>query len=299
MPITPTARPRRPNRSTLETDGLQFLKHLAAGTVKPDTALKQSWIDDVTAVAHGLGLSDRALARQFSAGRSLAQIAASRGVPTSIPRNVLLSHLRDDLHRAERDHAPHRRPRAPCLTPSARNSAGPSLPVMTHTKCPGCGAVVPDTAGPVHKYVPSAPGCWQTFGEVQADEAQRFRYPPAHRMVVDAYMAQHPGDGGDRRDRQSVFVHLVGLCAVLEHGLAHPYVTKLLGQVLRRRQGDFPSLARGGPGPLTVLHMIGTADLCDYERRAREWSIAVWKSWNAQHTLIQTELDAVRNNTRP
>lgn len=89
------------NARTLETDSLQFLGQLAAGTVKPDPALKQSWIDDVTAVAHSLGLSDRALARQLSAGRSLAQIAASRGVPT----NVLLRHLRDDLHRAEQDHA--------------------------------------------------------------------------------------------------------------------------------------------------------------------------------------------------
>ena len=171
---------------------------------------------------------------------------------------------------------------------------------MAETRCPGCGAVVPDTDGPVHKYVPSAPGCWQTFGDVQADESQRFRYPPAHRMVVDAYMAQHPGDGSDRRDRQSVFVHLVGLCAVLERDWARPYVTRLLSQVLRRRRGDFPILVRTeGPGPLTVLHMVGAEHLDDYERRAREWSMAVWESWNAQHALIQTELDAVRRNSRP
>lgn len=169
---------------------------------------------------------------------------------------------------------------------------------MIQTKCPGCGAAVPDVERPVHKYVPSAAGCWKAFGEVQADEAHRFRYPPAHRMVVDAYMAQHPGDGSDRRDRQSVFVHLVGLCAVLEHGLANPYVTKLLGQVLRHRRGDFPILARTeGPGALTVLHMTRAADLKDYERCAREWSMAVWESWCAHHALIQAELDAVRDNT--
>ncbi|MGZ4249799.1 MAG: DUF5946 family protein [Solirubrobacteraceae bacterium] len=112
-------------------------------------------------------------------------------------------------------------------------------------------------------------------------------------------MAQHPGDGSDRRDRQSVFVHLVGLCAVLEHDLPNPSVTRLLGHVIRRRQGDFPILARtDGPGPLTVLHTIGADHLDDYDRRAREWARAVWESWNAQHALIRTELDAVRNNTR-
>lgn len=158
--------------------------------------------------------------------------------------------------------------------------------------CPGCGALVPDVSGPVHKYVPSLPGCWRTFGEIQADEAQRFGYPAVHRVVVDAYMAQHPGDGRDRRDRQSVFVHLVALCAVLEHGLTDPYVTKMLGGVIRRRDGDFPVLQRRkGPGELTVLHMVGAAGLADYERRAREWATAVWDSWSAQHELVRTELE--------
>ena len=87
---------------------------------------------------------------------------------------------------------------------------------------------MPDIDGPVHTYVPSSPGCWKAFGEAQADEAERFSYPPVHRVVVDAYMAQHPGDGSDRRDRQSVFLHLVGLCATLEHGLPRPYATKVL-----------------------------------------------------------------------
>ena len=110
--------------------------------------------------------------------------------------------------------------------------------------CRGCGAEVPDVDGPVHKYVPLSPGCWQTLGEMQADEARRFGYPSAHRVVVDAYMAQHAGDGSDGRDRQSVFVHLVGLCAVLEHDSPHTYVTKLLGRLIRHRRGELPVLER-------------------------------------------------------
>lgn len=91
--------------STLEQDGLVFLGQLAAGNVKPDAALKQSWTNDVTAVAHSLGLTDRAFADQLSAGRSLAQIATSRGVPTSTATSVLLRHFRDDLDQAEHDQA--------------------------------------------------------------------------------------------------------------------------------------------------------------------------------------------------
>ena len=134
---------------------------------------------------------------------------------------------------------------------------------------------------------------------MQANEAQRFGYPPAHRVVIHAYMAQHPGDGSDRRDRQSVFVHLVGLCAMLEHSLPHPYATRLLGQVIRRRHGEFPILLRTyGPGSLTVLHMVGAADRDDYESRAREWAAAVWDSWGAQHELIRAELQGVLDPAR-
>lgn len=91
--------------SSLESDGLAFLGQLAAGNVKPDATLKESWTDDVTAVAHGLGLSDRALADQLGAGRSLSQIAAARGVPMSAVTAVLIRHISGDFDQAERDQA--------------------------------------------------------------------------------------------------------------------------------------------------------------------------------------------------
>lgn len=154
--------------------------------------------------------------------------------------------------------------------------------------CPQCGAAVPAVQGPVHKYVPSAPGCWRIFGQVQADEALRFGYPPAHRLVVDAYMAQHPGDGSDRRDRQSVFVHLAGLCAVLELQLPPASATNVLRRVLQER-ADFPVCARGdGPGELTVLHLVDVHDLTEYERRAYAWARSVWQTWAQYHALMRS-----------
>lgn len=168
---------------------------------------------------------------------------------------------------------------------AAREGRGPLA------TCAGCGARVPDVEGPVHAYVPSHPGCWRAFGELQADEAARFGFPPAHRIVVDAYMAQHPGDGGDRRDRQSVFAHLAGLCAVIERGFPPDRATGVLRGVLAGRD-DFPVLQRaGGPGELTLLHVIGAADAGDHDRRAREWAAAVWAAWAEQHDLIRAAVD--------
>ncbi|MGD0981452.1 MAG: DUF5946 family protein [Solirubrobacteraceae bacterium] len=162
--------------------------------------------------------------------------------------------------------------------------------------CPQCGAQVLDIDGPVHAYVPSSPGCWMTFGELQADEMQRFRYPPAHRLVVDAYMAQHPGDGTDRRDRQSVFAHLVGLYAVLEQGIPAERLSDVFRRVLRN-VNDFPILRRSsGPGPVTVNHLVGARDLADYQQRAERWAGAVWQSWSAHHDIVRR---AFATDTKP
>jgi hypothetical protein len=100
-------------------------------------------------------------------------------------------------------------------------------------------------------------------------------------------MAQHPGDGHDRRDRQSVFVHLAALCAVLERHLPPTQATSMLRRVLHDRD-DFPVLVRDrGPGELTIVDLIGAHDGADYERRALVWGQAVWQSWAPQHTLIR------------
>lgn len=162
--------------------------------------------------------------------------------------------------------------------------------------CPQCGAAVPDIVGPVHRYVPSAPGCWRLFGEIQADEALRFGYPPAHRLVVDAYMAQHPGDGHDRRDRQSVFVHLTGLCAVVEQNMGTAETTDLLRRVLRAHD-DFPALARDrGPGELTVAQLVGARDLDDYRARALAWGGSVWTAYAKHHELIRETITSIRRD---
>lgn len=160
-------------------------------------------------------------------------------------------------------------------------------------RCPQCAALVPDVDGQVHGYVPAAPGCWRIFGEVQADEMQRFAYPDAHRLVVDAYMAQHPGDGGDRRDRQSVFCHLCSLYARLEVGMPAVRANEVLRRVVSR-QKDFPVLQRDGrPGELTVLHVAGAPDVSIYEARAREWAHVVWQSWRTHHGLVATTVEEV------
>ena len=99
---------------------------------------------------------------------------------------------------------------------SCQNSFVRGAPMVS---CRDCGALVPDISGPTHVYVPSAPGCWAACGQVQADALIRIGSPRRHGTVVDCYMAQHPGDGYERRSRQSPIVHLVAFSLLIEHGI--------------------------------------------------------------------------------
>ena len=85
--------------------------------------------------------------------------------------------------------------------------------------CPGCGTrFLPQALDETHPYIGASPACWATFGEVLAREFGDVtfgRRPSPHRGRV---RRQHPGHD-ERRERQSVALHLVGLCHWLEHDL--------------------------------------------------------------------------------
>ena len=106
-------------------------------------------------------------------------------------------------------------------------------------------------------------------------------------------MAQHPGDGRDRRDRQSVFAHLAGLYARLELDLPAARTTEVLRRVVASRD-DFPTLRRdGGPGELTVLHMVNAGDQDDDAHRAEQWGRAVLQAWASHRAVIDSAVKMV------
>lgn len=129
------------------------------------------------------------------------------------------------------------------------------------------------------------------FGAIQADEAERFGYPlPAHRLVVDAYMASHPGPGTDRRDRQSVFVHLRALAARRVLGWREEQVLDLMRGGSGARV-DYPALTPpSAMARINVSDMRGSTDLADYTERASRWAGAVWDSWAHEHDRIVATL---------
>jgi hypothetical protein len=72
--------------------------------------------------------------------------------------------------------------------------------------------------GPIHAYMTSSPACWSAFNSIMAREYSDIGLLPIHRLSVDSWAVQHPGDGS-RRAVQSVGLHLARLMVQIEDGL--------------------------------------------------------------------------------
>lgn len=137
---------------------------------------------------------------------------------------------------------------------------------MSETRCPGCGLVLPAVAGPTHAYVASSPECWALFS--------RTLHEVDHRLLTDAYMAQHP-DGDDRRQLQSVAVHLVTLRAVLVEGLPIESASRITSAAvaLGKATEPFPKLQRPATWAWTIR------DVRDGDVAAGTYAVSVLDAW--------------------
>lgn len=99
---------------------------------------------------------------------------------------------------------------------------------MSTVTCAGCGAHVDDIEGPIHAYMTAAPGCWALHGQLVLRGLEWGAGRGTVQCRTDAYAAQH-ATNPDPRNRQSVAVHLMSLCATFELGLEPGATTGLLG----------------------------------------------------------------------
>jgi hypothetical protein len=131
----------------------------------------------------------------------------------------------------------------------------------------------------------SCPGCWATYGEVLALE---YGDPPGarlHRLTVDAYAVQHPGRPS-RQSAQSVAVHLVSLCQVLEHRFEMPKATEAIARAVKAEE-PYPWLAPPESlGLVTVADVHGASGPEEHLARVREWASSSWAAWATHHGQV-------------
>ncbi|MDA8021340.1 MAG: DUF5946 family protein [Thermoanaerobaculia bacterium] len=133
----------------------------------------------------------------------------------------------------------------------------------------------------------SSPGCWETFGRVLAREYSDRQYFEVHRLTVDAYAVQHPGQPS-RQSIQSVGVHLIRLCLFLEHGL-QPEQANSAMLAAAKRKSEFSWLTPPEPlGSITVADVESAVGVGEHKDRVRAWATQMWQVWSPHHETVRT-----------
>lgn len=160
---------------------------------------------------------------------------------------------------------------------------------MALIRCKGCGGLFEDVAGPTHRYLESSPGCWAAYGEVLAREYTDSRYYDIHRLTVDAYAVQHPGQPSPQ-SIQSVAIHLISLCLILEHGVDLQRATQAM-QILAKDKGRFVWLSPPASlGAVTVAKVRAATNIEEHREQVRAWASSAWEAWSAHHATIRAWL---------
>jgi hypothetical protein len=151
----------------------------------------------------------------------------------------------------------------------------------------GCGALFPACAGPTHRYMESSPACWSAYCEVLAREyANPVVFRKVHRFTVDAFAVQHPGRPSPQAI-QSVAVHLVSLCAVLENDSSVGWARKLMldGAAHKDRYTWLPPPR--SRGLVTVADVWRATSPAEHEALAKAWAESAWEAWASHHGTVR------------
>ena len=153
--------------------------------------------------------------------------------------------------------------------------------------CPGCGArYLRQGLDETHPYIGASPACWATFGEVLAREFADPSFGRVHRHTVDVYAVQHPG-GDDRRQRQSVALHLIGICHWLEHDLPFERLNAVT-QLLADGDRPWPWLTPPASYSMTVVDLVAARDGAEHVRLVRRWAESSWAAWAEHQDVVRT-----------
>lgn len=144
-------------------------------------------------------------------------------------------------------------------------------------KCFACGGSFTAVEGPTHKYMLSSPGCWKAYGELLAREYESpVLFGAAHRLTVDAYALQHPGDASGRRSRQSVWVHYAGLYLALRKNEDHSRIPSVMQKLTA---GIFLALP---PAPaqfdVTLEDVLAQGEK-NHVSAVKAWADCAFKAW--------------------
>jgi hypothetical protein len=135
----------------------------------------------------------------------------------------------------------------------------------------------------------ASPGCWAAYGELLAREYQDRRYAPLHRLTVDTYAVQHPGEDNPQA-RNSVGIHLSRLCLILERDWPIERANDAM-LVITAKKRSYPWLTPpANRGALTIHRVLAATSPADHLAAIHEWAQSVWQAWTEHHDTVRAWL---------
>ena len=132
----------------------------------------------------------------------------------------------------------------------------------------------------------SSPGCWYVYGQVLTREYADPAYGELHRLTVDSYAVQHPGRPGPQAI-QSVCLHLISLCLVLERGASAAYATRVMGVASKTKERFFWLAPPASLGSVTVADVLPATTPSEHAEKVRAWAEAAWSAWAGHHATVR------------
>ena len=157
---------------------------------------------------------------------------------------------------------------------------------MKEMVCPGCRGLFSDDGGVAHAYIGASSGCWKVYGEILAKEFGDYKYPAVHRLTVDAYCAQHPGEPS-AQSIQSVGIHLIALYLGLEMRVPLPRITAMMDRLLKKGSPFKWLKTPEDLGKMTVLDVAKASSFGEHEQLVCAWAKEVWEAWEPHHKTVQ------------
>lgn len=151
---------------------------------------------------------------------------------------------------------------------------------MASKTCSGCGAKFPDkNLGESDNYKGSGE-CVEMYHELSAYLIMNPDINFSTQHAVDAYGAQHSGNGV--KNIRTAF-SLVGLCLALDHGYSGRQVQqahmKLSKQNIRWSSFELPKKAY----TLTVADVLAVEESGSRKEMLMRWALDVWDTWEHYH----------------
>lgn len=159
---------------------------------------------------------------------------------------------------------------------------------MAHTAknhCPGCGALLEETEGPVHRYMDATPACFALFNQILETEYSDRAFLLTHRLTVDTYAVQHPGGTNSKQQRQSVGLHLARLGLQIERPIP-PKETNDVMLGLGKYKQTLKFIEPPKKFQTTVADVAEFSGTSQHSDKIRAWASSAWEDWSDHHTYI-------------